>query len=150
VKAVSLDTNLLVLYCIGIASERYISTNKRVANFSVEDFRFISDFLTSFDVIVSTPYSLAEVSNLLNVSSRRTSDWMVVEAFVEVIKKIDEIQVSSKSVILRDEFADFGLSDCAWLEYLDARTVFVSTDEALVNFAQAQGKQAQWFKPSKQ
>lgn len=149
-KRVSLDTNLLVLFCVGSADEASIVTNKRLQNYSIEDYRGLAGILSSFDALLSTPHSLAEVSNLLNISQRRATDRRLVQSFVDVIELIQEIQVAAKPLSIRSDFAIFGLADSAWLEYLDDNTLLLSADEALVNYASSLGKKAEWFRPSKQ
>jgi hypothetical protein len=147
--SIALDSNLLVLFCLGQASERYIGAHERIEAYSNIDFKDLLDFVSGFDVILSTPYALAEVSNLLNISKKRTKDRRVIRAFKFLIDLIEEISVSSRTVVARDEFSSFGVTDTAWLEYLGPNTIFLSADESLVNYAKAQGKQAEWFCPSR-
>ncbi len=106
--------------------------------------------MSQADELVSTPYSLAEVSNLLNVSLKRKIDLRILSSFASLIAGIQEVAVNSSFCSSSAEFSVFGLADVAWLHHLDTDTVLVSTDEMVVNYARSMGRSAEWFRPSNQ
>jgi hypothetical protein len=114
------------------------------------NFRDLVDFSSSFEALISHANSREQVSNLPNISQRRATNRRVVQSFINVVENIHEIGIVTKTVSLRDDFAAFGLADAAWLEYLSEDTLLLSADEALVNYAKALGKKAEFFCPSGQ
>ncbi len=65
-RGLLVDANLLLLYFLGSYDRKQISSNKRLATFSVEDFDLIVRVLKLFSLLVTTPNILTEVSNLSN------------------------------------------------------------------------------------
>jgi hypothetical protein len=148
--SLALDTNLMVFLCLALADKRHIGQHKRISNYTAQDFRSLVGIIGQADELVSTPYSLAEVSNLLNVSLKRKIDLRILNSFAGLIIDTQEVHVNSAYCAHSPEFSVFGLTDVAWLHHLDAETVLVSTDEVLVNYARSMGRSADWFRPSNQ
>lgn len=58
------DTNLLLVYLVGICSEAWVRRFKCTAAYDIESFRGLVRFFSLFSRLVVTPHILAEVSNL--------------------------------------------------------------------------------------
>ena len=149
-KLLALDTNLMVFFCIASADEKHIGEHKRISNYTSSDFEYLKDAVGQVDGLVSTPYAMAEVSNLLNISEKRRIDFKILAQFRGLVECSFELPVSSRHCIELSEFATLGLTDVAWLEYLDDNTVLLSTDEPLISYARSMGKMAELFCPSNQ
>ena len=148
--SLALDTNLMVFLCLARADTRHIGQHKRISHYTIQDFRSLQGIMSQADELVSTPYSLAEVSNLLNVSLKRKIDLRILSSFASLIAGIQEVAVNSSYCSSSVEFSIFGLTDVAWLHHLDTDTILVSTDEKVVNYARSMGRNAEWFRPSNQ
>lgn len=148
--SLALDTNLMVFLCLALADKRHIGRHKRISNYTVQDFRSLVGIISQADELVSTPYSLSEVSNLLNVSLKRKIDLTILRSFAALIADTHEVGVRASHCANSPEFSVFGLTDVAWLYHLDPKTVLVSTDEMLINYARSMGRKADWFRPSNQ
>lgn len=147
---VALDTNLMILLCLGQSSRRHIGRHERIKNYTPSDYDTLLDLASQCDVIVSTPFSMSQVSDPLNISHKRPHNREIVMTYCKLAAMVDERFVPTAELCIRDEFNSFGLADTAWFSTLDDDTMFYSADEDLVNYARALGKRAIWFRPSKQ
>lgn len=147
---VALDTNLMILLCLGQSSRRYVGHHERVKNYTPQDYENLLTIVAQCDTLVSTPFSLSQVSDLLKISHKRAHNREIVMAYRRLVALVEERSLPSAQLCLQDEFMSFGLADTAWFLTLDDHTMFYSADEELVNYAGALGKRAMWFRPSKQ
>ena len=65
-RGVLVDTNLLLLYFVGLYNPSLIPQFKRTRIFTVNDFDVLQNFIALFSKVVTTPDILTEVSNLSN------------------------------------------------------------------------------------
>lgn len=63
-KGLLIDTNILLLYIVGAVDINLIRNFGRTANFAENDFYVVSKFVDYFDIKITTPHILTEVSNL--------------------------------------------------------------------------------------
>ncbi len=63
-KGVVIDTNLLLLYFVGLYDPHRIQKFKRTMTFVLEDFYTLLSFFNYFDKVVTTPNILTEVNSL--------------------------------------------------------------------------------------
>ena len=65
-KGILVDTNVLLLYLVGILDTSLIARFKRTQNrgYTEQDFRLVQNLLSLFRQVVTTPQILAELSNL--------------------------------------------------------------------------------------
>lgn len=142
-RKVALDTNLLVLFCVGSLGRARLESNKRTRGFTLGDFRSLSSFLEGADKLVTLPYVMAELSNLLD----KERDWPT--AYVPLIRQLlhecEELTVAAKDVFATAPIDWLGLTDAAWIALLDDETILVSADARLVAEALRVGKAALAF-----
>lgn len=63
-KGVLVDTNLLVLYLVGLVNKKRIETFKRTQGFDVEDFERLTNLINYLGPrLVATPHVLSQVSD---------------------------------------------------------------------------------------
>jgi hypothetical protein len=55
------DSNLLTLLVVGLASPAYIPEHKRLSGYSVDDFKILTFLVGEFAELVLIPHVLAEV-----------------------------------------------------------------------------------------
>ena len=118
-KGLLLDTNLLVLYLMGMYDPLRITQNKRTNIYTPEDFDLLRSFMSLFRQLITTPNILTEVSNLLEGVSYQYGP--VLAELPELIKGFVELQEPSYPLMTARSkiFVRFGLSDavsCATAE----------------------------------
>jgi hypothetical protein len=124
---VLIDTNLLLLYFVGVYDRTLIPRFKRTDKFAVEDFATLHQFIMQFKVIATLPYILAEVSNFLGQLTDRDKR-ACFEGFAVGIGMLEEPQLTSARIARTDEFKRFGITDAGI--YLAAKSRYlVLTDD---------------------
>ena len=119
-----IDTNLLLLYLMGIYDPKKISQFKRTQQFIEEDFRLLTKFIDLFDKekIVVTPHILTETTNLAP-----NHTFPILQTILE---SLQENMVESLKIINSDTtcFNKFGLSDAA-IQHLAQQNYLILTDD---------------------
>jgi len=66
-NSIFFDTNLLILYVIGLADRNIVEQrkHKKIEHLGIEMFDLLKDFANDYDQILVTPHVLAEASNLI-------------------------------------------------------------------------------------
>ena len=116
--AIALDSNLLLLYVVGSASPGYIAKHKRLHPVYTEtDFDLLVQQVSAFSVLILTPNTVSETSNLIDHISdpARTHIYQVLRALLAALPAFEERYVSSASAANRVELAKLGITDCALL-----------------------------------
>lgn len=105
-----LDTNVLVLLCVGLADRDHVSSHKRTDAYQVEDFDLLVTLLGRFTGVMTVPHVLAEASNLLHTGFgvRRSAPLGKLEEF---IARVEEMQLPSTEGLSVAEFSKLGLTD---------------------------------------
>lgn len=135
---VLVDTNLLLLYFVGLFRRDQITQFKRTNIFSVEDFDLLDRLLKQFAQVLTTSHILTEVSNLAGqLSTHFKPDFFTI--FAEGITRVDERQVAGKEIAARQEFVRFGLTDTALISLAQKSCLVLTTDFPLANYLQSLG-----------
>jgi hypothetical protein len=131
-RGLLVDANLLLLYFLGSYDRKQISSNKRLATFSVEDFDLIVRVLKLFSLLVTTPNILTEVSNLSNAiaASEKAAYFDRMATMLTLVK--EEYVPSTKA--LANRWARFGLTDAAIAE-IAKNQYLVLTDDLRLSYA---------------
>lgn len=142
-RAVALDSNLLTLWCVGRALPDMVGVHKRLRAFTRNDLLRLRRVMSGATRLVILPYALAEVSNLLD----RDPHWQsrLLRSLREIAAVASEPTVQSVEVLRRPEPRWLGLTDTAWLHYLEKDTLLLSTDRRLVAAALQVGRSARLF-----
>jgi hypothetical protein len=140
-KTIALDANLLVLLVVGLTERKYISVHKRLKEYSVADFELLEAMISESAGLAVTPNALSEASNLLR-QINEPAKTQIANAFRALIKRIDEIYVTSVDASSRREFLRIGLSDSALLEVSKKNIMVLSVDLELYLAALAAGYEA--------
>jgi hypothetical protein len=147
--AVLLDSNLLILYVVGLASPDYIARHRRLTAYSRHGrraFGMLHDYVAWASALLVTPNVLTEVSNLLGGRERDddvTRD--ILKVFRWLIGRAEERNSPSIAAATRPEFSRLGLADAATLEVLTADAVLLTDDALLYDAALRAGKRAELF-----
>lgn len=141
-RGVVIDTNLFLLWIVGMTNPKRIEKFKRTRKYTVADYRQLTRFMSQFTKIITTPNIVTEVYNLANqLESRdrtRCLNWLkkVLES------KIIEQYVPSSDIIQDERFTDFGVTDCG-IKQISLNTFLVLSDDLkLVSYLRQSGVDA--------
>ncbi len=125
---VLLDSNLLVLHCVGDSEEFASGRFKNARDFDGEDAALLTLILKVSSQFVCMPYVLAESSNLLR-QPRKGSEVRLEQLSRFVISSV-EGDARMRDVVGQVEFRRLGATDAAILWYLirKPRTCLLTVD----------------------
>lgn len=135
------DTNLLLLWLIGAIAPDRVANFKRTDKFEAADFHLLDRFLGRFQVRVTTPNVLTEVSSLANSLSGETRAEFA-ELLSRVVRTIDERYVESASITNVTALEKFGLTDCGILSVASGPYLLLTDDFRLANLVNSRGGDA--------
>jgi hypothetical protein len=126
-RAVVLDTNLLVLWVVGSLDRRLISTHKRTRKFTPQDFATLAGFLSSYPRIIVTPNVVTETSNLLRQTDDATGR-RLLGLLKQVLARLEERFVPSTDAASVPGFLFLGVADSATLHRPPPDSVLLTDD----------------------
>jgi len=130
---VLVDTNLLLLLYVGGYDRSLVERFSRTADrFVSSDYDTLDGVLGRFTRIVTTPYILAEVSNLLGLIGGRARKGCF-ELFARSIRTLAEQQVPSTRLAQTEQFVSLGITDSSILEVAAAPYLVLTDDFRLYN-----------------
>ena len=140
-KGIFIDANLLVLLVVGATDQALIAKHRRLRRFMVEDYGRLLELIGRAGQVFLTPNTLTEASNLLaqHPNPDRSRFFAVLR---RIIRKNEEIVVTSKTASRNSAFVRLGLTDAALLEVVSAETPLVTVDLDLFAAAFAKGQVA--------
>lgn len=136
-----LDSNLLVLFIVGVTDRALIGRHKRLKAFSVEDFDLLSAVIARAPSVLVTPNGLTETSNLLRQIDEPAKG-RLIETFRTVVLKVGEEYITSRSAVAVREFARLGLTDAGLLEAMRETHLLLTADLDLYLAATQRGREA--------
>lgn len=128
-----LDTNLLLLYCVGQSDPHMISKfTTRLSRYDVDDYRLLVQFIALFKKLVTTANILTETVNLIDKKSGRY-DGVLRQIIIETLG-MDELAMSSQILVTKyaRQFLTFGLTDLVLCE-LAQQSYLVLTDDGAIS-----------------
>lgn len=148
-RKVALDTNVFLLFLVGLADRAAIARHKRLAAYDAGAYDALSRLLASYDEIVVTPGCLAETTNLLD--SDKGSQQHCYQMLKELIQSgegLSEKHVPADKVVEQRPFMWLGFTDASYVELADQGIPVITADlklylqvaernEKSVNFASA-------------
>lgn len=127
-KGLLVDTNILLLYLVGTVNTELIRNFSRTANFTEADFYNVSKFIEVFDIKITTPHILTEVSNLFG---NRIELQIALGKYIELI---EEHYLESRRLAQTKIFFQFGLADTAITETAKNSYLVVTDDNHLFGY----------------
>jgi hypothetical protein len=140
-RVLTIDTELLVLLIVGLASRRYISKHKRLKTYTELDFDLLQDVLLKFERIILMPNVLAETSNFLGYIDEPIRS-EVFAAFRKFILAEQERYFKSATAVEQNEFLRLGLTDACLLLAAADDHVILTADLDLYLAACSKGHKA--------
>ncbi|WP_223967920.1 hypothetical protein [Bradyrhizobium sp. RD5-C2] len=128
-KAVTVDTNLLLLLIVGLTNADYISKHKRLVDYSRQDFLLLTETLDRSGKIILTPNTITETSNWID-HIRDPARSEIRQVFNVFIANQSEVYVPSANAISRKEHVELGVADNVLLE-IAKRALLISSDRDL-------------------
>jgi hypothetical protein len=114
-RNVSIDSNLLLLFTVGLTSRSYITRHKRLKAYTIEDFDILASVINGYEDIVLLPHTLTETSNLLRqIDNPMRSD--IAHTLRHLILSYNEQHLPSRDAAARPEYTRLGLTDAVLLE----------------------------------
>ncbi|WGD31675.1 hypothetical protein AncyloWKF20_07605 [Ancylobacter sp. WKF20] len=134
----AIDTNLLLLFVVGVTNKNYIQLHKRLNAFFDGDYELLLKAIRGYKAIVLTPNVVSETSNLIRMTSEpRSSE--IANRFEVLIKNTPEVYISSASASSRREHARLGITDCGLIELSAEGAHILTTDYDLFHAVSACG-----------
>ena len=113
--SVFIDTNILLLLFVGGFDPELITSFKRTATYTPEDYDLLLNLLTLIPRVVTTPHVLAEVNSLSGqLGEPKRSDYF--RFFATQLAVLDERYVASSQAAAGPWFPKIGLTDSGILE----------------------------------
>jgi hypothetical protein len=135
-KGLFLDTNILLLYIIGSLDKSLIRNTKSTAMFDARDYEKIKVFIDYFDIKVTSPHVLTEVSDLLGESSNYQK---LLKTFINF--SIEKYKTSAE-IAENKSFSKFGLADSAILEISKGSHLIFTADNRFYGYLNSIGVDA--------
>lgn len=138
-RGVLVDSSLLVVYLIGSFDRRQLINCRAIkSSFTQEEFELLATIIGQFDVLITTPHILTEVSNLAGrLPARLHIPFRTF--FATVINRLLEQNASAAELSLASHFVRFGIADTA-ISLVAPGKYFVLTEElALYSLLSANG-----------
>lgn len=137
---VLVDTNLLLLYLVGVFDSASIPKFKRTATFTRDDHKVLTNFLLQFRALVTTPNILTEVSDL---AEKLPNDFHA--RFAYEIGLMEEHCVESRPIAESEHFGRFGLADLVIVGLARGRYLVLTEDKRLAHYMAGVGVDAVSF-----
>lgn len=137
-REVALDTNVFLLYLVGMVDKGSIAKNKRLAAFDVEAFERLVDLISGFDRIVVTPGCLSEATNLLDYDkASRAENFMYLAKLLGASDVLDERYIPARQAVNEPSYMWLGITDATYVEIAKRGIPVVTADLQL--FSQVVG-----------
>jgi hypothetical protein len=133
-----LDSNLTVLFVVGLADPAYIGKHKRLDAFDEGDFNIVSSVISNSSGIIFTPNVLTETSNL----ARQINDPIkthISHVLAHVIAQSNEMYVDSRVAVAHSDYIRLGITDAVLLTLSKSGGVLLTVDLDLYLAAQYAG-----------
>ena len=132
-RGILIDTNILLLWCVGTVNRQRISKFNRTEKFLPEDYDTLLRVLAYFSKIVTTPQILTEVNSLVNQLGEPERS-QCLQVLAEQMTLLDEFYIASATIGKATNFTKFGLTDCGIVELSRDKFLVLTDDFKLANY----------------
>lgn len=143
-RALILDSHLLLLLIVGLTSPSYIEKHRRLGAYTANDFQLLQGLVDRASAILVTPNTLTETSNLLAYAREPMKSELFV-IFRKLIEEADERYLESARISDNPQFLRLGLTDSALLHVADPEIELLTADVELYLAALFEGQRVQNF-----
>jgi len=127
-RGLLVDTNLFLLYGVGLFDKNLITQFKRTNKYTIEDFELVSGIASQSARLITTPHILTEVSNLA-LGRPRDRRQGFLETFVSLIQRTHELHVEKDVIVTTSAFRSYGITDAGVVELAQRERYLVFTDD---------------------
>lgn len=148
-RKVALDTNVFLLFLVGLADRAAIARHKRLTAYDAGSYDVLCKLLASYDEIVVTPGCLAETTNLLDSDKgSRQHCYQMLKELIQSGEGLSEKHIPADKVVEQRPFMWLGFTDASYVELAAQGIPVITADlklylqvfeknEESVNFASA-------------
>lgn len=135
-----LDTNLFLVYVVGLVSPTLISEFKRTTAYSASDFLRLTTFMGQFRRVTTTPHILTEVTDLLETLNRSRQNHLFF-ALRQSLSNFEELYIPSLQLADHQptRFDKFGLADSMLAELATQDYLILTDDLSLIGYLESLG-----------
>jgi hypothetical protein len=137
-KGLLIDTNVLLLFFVGLHNRESIQRFKRTVHFTPDDFDCLAGVIQLFKRVVTTPSVLTEVSNFLGELGEAVR-FSVFQGFSLGIQRFQEDFTPSRELAQERCFPKFGLTDTGILRSAKGKFLVLTDDFKLAGYLERQG-----------
>ena len=110
-RKVALDTNVFLLFLVGLADRAAIARHKRLSGYDIGSYDLLCRLLAGYDEIVVTPGCLAETTNLLDSDkSPRTRCYQLLRELIKSGEALSEKHDPAVKVVEERPFMWLGFT----------------------------------------
>lgn len=140
-KGILVDTNLLLLWLVGLVDLKLIAKFSRAkGRYTADDHAQLVQFLGEFRKVVSIPHILTEISNLVGEFDdiRRIAFFAQLETTLSIL--VEEFAPATQIANLnREAFIRFGITDAAIFGIAKEKYLVLTDDLRLAGYLQKYG-----------
>lgn len=131
-RFVVLDTNVFIIYLLGLIDPKLISNNKRTSLYIPDDFYTIQEIIGNRSIL-TCPNVLTEIDNLLDLKGNYK--YQYINAFKKIVKNNIEKCLNSAKSINDPLFYSLGLTDLNVINLAIESDLLISADSELCQYA---------------
>jgi hypothetical protein len=137
-KGVLVDTNLLVLFLVGLVNPRRIGTFKRTESFLVDDFELLRSLISHFGPrLLATPHIWSQVSDLTDLKGE---ELMRVRSLMrDLVERSEEHFDAARGLVSHPVFNRLGLADAGIAAAQSTEVLILTADFPLYEALQQHG-----------
>lgn len=131
-RRVALDTNVFLLFLVGLADRATIVHHKRLAAYDADSYDLLCKLIAGYDEIVVTPGCLAETTNLLDADrSSRERCYMVLKELICTGEALNEKHAPAARIVEERPFMWLGFTDASYVELAEEGIPVITADFGL-------------------
>ncbi len=127
-NGVMLDTNLLVMYLIGLYDRNLVPQFKRTEKYTTDQFDFLEYYVSQFSKLIVTPHVLAETWNFVEKLPKNDFE-AFLDKVLPSIQIFEEEYIDKSTIISANGFSYIGITDMAVIKAAKATSCLVITDD---------------------
>ena len=125
-KGVLLDTNLFLVYVVGMVDRSLVPRFKRTRNYRAEDFDLLAALIQPVEKLFTTPHVATELDDLADHLDQENAK-RFRDLFELLIPRMKESHQSAKKLCKNSAYKQFGLADASVNEV--GRSKLILTDD---------------------
>ena len=135
-RDVALDSNMFLLYVVGLLDASAINKHKRLKQYSAESFGRLCKIISRYDRVLVTAGCLAEVSDLIEYDKRYSKQlFELLKVLLLGADGLSEEHVPARTIVEEPSYYWLGVTDTSYVELAKRGIPVITSDLRL--YAQA-------------